>query len=159
MGMSSTDDLLREVEGQTGRSDRETGPDARQRSGRLASLRGRAGRVFSPRGFLLALVTFTVGVGLAGVLVPPSVPLGGLLGVFVAGFGLGLVDRRRYVEVGFAGAAVSGVALLADYLAFSLLGGFGPSLAAFGAAAGALVALVGHYFGRDLRSGLTRDLS
>lgn len=157
--MSSTDDLLREVEGQTGRADRGTEPDARQRSGRFARLRGRAGRVFSPRGFLLALVVLTVGLGLAGVLVPPLVPLGGLLGVFVAGFGLGLAGRRRYAEVGVAGAAVSGVALLADYLVFSLLGGLGPSLAAFGAAAGALVAVAGHYFGRDLRTGLTRDLS
>lgn len=156
--MSSTDDLLREVEGQTGRSDREAEPDARQRPGRLAGLRARAGRVFSPRGFLLALVALAVGLGLASVVVPSFVPLGGLLGVVAASFGLGLLGRRRYAEVGLAGAAVAGVALLADYLVFSLLGGAGVPLAAFGAASGVLAALAGHYLGRDLRAGLTRDL-
>lgn len=152
--MSSPDDFRREV----GERRRETEPGASGRSGRLASLRSRAGRVFSPRGFLLALATLAAGLVLAGVMVPVFDPVGGLLGVFLAAFGLGAVGRRRYAEVGLAGAAVASVALLADHLAFTLLGGVGLPLTAFGATAGALAALFGHYFGRDLRTGLTRDL-
>lgn len=153
--MSSPDDLRHEV----GARRRGAKPDAGGRSGRLAGLRSGAGRVFSPRGFLLALATLAAGLVLAGSVVPDFIPVGGMLGVFLAAFGLGAVGRRRYVEIGLAGAAVAGVALLVDHLAFTLLGGVGLPLAAFGATAGALAALLGHYFGRDLRTGLTRDLA
>ncbi|MFB6170917.1 MAG: hypothetical protein ABEJ23_00160 [Haloarculaceae archaeon] len=156
--MSSTDDLLREIEEESGPARRSASDDGRSAPGRLARLRSRAGRVFSLREFVFSLIAVAVGLAIAGAVIPSFVPLGGLIGVFVATFGLGLVGRRRYVEVAIAGAAVAGLALFADYLVFSVLGGFGLPLATFGAVAGALVALVGHYFGRDLRTGLTRDL-
>jgi len=149
VGMSSTDDLLREVD-----PEREGRSADRESRSRRARLHARAGRVFSLRRFLAALAVAAVGLLLAGLVVPGFVPLGGLLGVFAAAFALGLAGWRRYVEFGFAGAAVAAVALLLDYVALSVLG----AVTAFGAGSGALVALLGHYFGRDLRDGLTRDL-
>jgi hypothetical protein len=156
--MSSTDELLRDLEEQTETDPSPGGAPSDGRRSRRARLRARAGHVFSLRAFLASLAVVAGGVLLAGVVVPSFVPLGGLLGVVLAGFALGLVGWRRYVEVGLAGAAVSGVALLTQYLVFSVVGGLGVPLAAFGAGTGAVAAVLGHYLGRDLRAGLTRDV-
>jgi MFS family permease len=136
--------------------------DTRQRttdetSGRLTKLRERGGDVFSPRVFLVALVLTAIGVTLGG-----FVPVFGVVlqfvGVFLAGFALGAVsDHRHYPEAGVAGAVVAGV--------WSVLGSFtlvmvGPGLALVAASAGIglVCGLIGHYFGRDLRDGLTREV-
>lgn len=160
--MPSTDELLRDVEEQTGgdpsRERRQPDAEPESQRSRRGRLRARAERVFSLRKFLVALAVVTGGLVLAGVFVPSFVPLGGLLGVLAAAFGLGLAGWRRYVEVTLAGTAVAGVALLSQYLVFSVVGGLGVPLAAFGAGSGAAAALLGHYLGRDLRAGLTRDI-
>jgi hypothetical protein len=164
--MSRTDELLREHSSSSTSSTAGTGEEVTTDDGgagdssRLGRLRGRTAGVFSPKHFLLALA-LTVGGLLAGGLVP-LVPGTGLLGVALAGFAMGLLsDRRRYVEVAAAGAVASGLSLLLSSMQFLVLAsvrGFGPELAAVGAGAGLVVAVLGHYFGRDLRDGLTREI-
>ncbi|MFB6105335.1 MAG: hypothetical protein ABEJ70_00030 [Halobacteriaceae archaeon] len=129
-------------------------------TGATGGVRGRVRRLFSPRAFLLALVACGVGVVVGSALpIPLLGGLGALLGVFAAGFVLGLGRQPRYAEVAVAGALAAGAALLTDFLVLSLVGGFGGQLALVGAGAGLVVGVLGHYFGRDLRSGLTRDLN
>lgn len=131
-------------------------------AGTGAELHGRDGRrsVVTARGSLLALV-----LALAGTVVGGFVPLFGLLGrfagLFLAAFALGLFGPRRYVEVGAAGALVSGVSVLLNAFGLVLvpvLADYGPAIVGVGAGVGLLVSLAGHYFGRDLRAGLTRSL-
>lgn len=120
----------------------------------------RAKRLFDPRTFLLALGLSVAGTFLAGTFVP--LPATGLLGLFVATFVFGLVAReRRYAEAAVAGGLVTGASFLLDFAVLSLLGGLGVGvpLAALGAGLGAVVAVAGTYFGRDLRHGLTRDVA
>lgn len=130
--------------------------DASTQNGTRARLR----RVFAPRAFLLALVACTVG-ALAGSALPlPLVGgLGAVVGVFLAGFALGVLGPSRYVEVAVAGAAAAGLAFLVDLLVVSLAAGFTGRLAVVGAGSGVVAALLGHYFGRDLRGGLTREVN
>ncbi|MFC7153961.1 hypothetical protein ACFQPA_00640 [Halomarina halobia] len=153
--MSRTDDLLRELETSEGGRSRAADSEGRSRRARLL---GRAKGLFSPRYFLVALVLTAVGLVLASAFLP-FVPGAGLVGVFVAAFGLGLLSgRRHYLELAVAGAFAATLSVFTDYVVFALVADAGATLAAAGAGAGALVALVGHYFGRDLRSGLTADL-
>ncbi|ELZ78238.1 hypothetical protein C455_11163 [Haloferax larsenii JCM 13917] len=126
---------------------------------------GRLGRLFSARAFLLALV-----LSIGGLVVGGAIPLVGFIGRFVgiaaAGFLLGLVgSKRRYVEIGLAGAIAAGLAFVLSTLAsvfapfaVQLLADYGLAIAGVGALSGGLAGLVGHYFGRDLRDGLTRDV-
>ncbi|WP_418285339.1 hypothetical protein [Halorubrum sp. DTA46] len=127
---------------------------------------GMSGRWFSGKAFAVVLVAVALGVFVGG-----SIPLiggtvGSAAGVFLAAFATGLVfSARRYVETGIAGAAagagtavtsVLGVGFLpigVDYLQQ-----WGLSLLAIGGGLGLVLALVGHYFGRDLRAGLTEDV-
>ncbi|PSP87700.1 hypothetical protein BRC78_06460, partial [Halobacteriales archaeon QH_8_68_33] len=110
-------------------------------------------------------VLLTFGVVILSVLLASSVPLLGIvgapLGVFAGAFALGLASgTRRYVEFALAGALVSGlgafqgslfrVAILSD-------AGFAPVFAIAGGI-GLVIALLGHYFGRDLRNGLTASI-
>lgn len=180
--MSDTDELLREVERQTdddlGSERREaasttTSDDAGRRAAtseretesesRTGGLRSRlpsrpsAPTVLTPRGLLLALV-LTV----AGFLVGGAVPLvggvTGLLGIAVGGFLLGVVGRGRYLELALAGAATGAVAFFLDRLVLSVMAGFAVPLTLVGGSAGLLAAVIGLYFGRDLRDGLTRGV-
>jgi hypothetical protein len=128
-------------------------------------LRTRLGRVFSPRAFLAALLLsvggFTLGqsVPLLGQL-PLVGQFLGFLGVFVAGFVLGLgAKRRRYLEGALGGATAAGLAFVANALLFTFVSDVGLQFAAVGAGVGAVAALIGVYFGRDLRDGLTREVS
>jgi hypothetical protein len=113
--------------------------------------------VLTPRGLLLALA-LTV----AGFLVGGAVPLvggvTGLLGIAIAGFGLGLLGRGRYLELALAGAATGAVAFFFDRLVLSVVAGFAVPLTLVGGSAGLLAAVLGLYFGRDLRDGLTRSV-
>jgi hypothetical protein len=115
------------------------------------------GRLPSGRSALLTVV-LTAGAMVAFATLLPFGSLAGLLGVFVAGFGFGaLGSRQRYVTLAVAGAAAVGLATMLDFLVLSLVG-VGLPLVAVGAAAGGLAAALGHYFGRDLRDGLTREV-
>lgn len=123
--------------------------------GRVAS---RATSLFAPRRFLLALGLSVVGLFAANAFVP--LPGSGLLGVFLATFLFGLrAEERRYAEASAAGAVTVGASFLLDYAVVVFLGSIGPSLALVGAALGAVVGIAGTYFGRDLRHGLTQDIS
>lgn len=164
--MSSTDDLLADLEDGDGASGSKRGRGERSadrggRTGLRGRLGDRVGHLFSLRGFLLAL-----GLSAAGLFVSGFVPLlpetvAALLGVFAGTFALGLVgSRRRYAESAAAGGAVVAVATLLNFLVLSLISGVGPSAVGVASGgAGVLAGLLGHYFGRDLRAGVTRDLN
>jgi energy-converting hydrogenase Eha subunit A len=82
-----------------------------------------------------------------------------LVGVFLGAFALGLGrSKRSYLEASLAGTGTAVVAALTQFLLLSVVGDLGVPLAAAGAGAGLGAAVVGHYLGRDLRNGLTRDL-
>lgn len=157
--MSSTDELLAEIE-RDQQQEQSSEPETESRRSRVASrITSPFTGLFSIRRFLLALVLSIVGMAMAGAvpLLPGSVAA--LLGVFFAGFLVGLVrERRAYLEVALAGAGTAAVATLLDYLLVAALSGVGAPLAAVTGGAGLLAAVGGHYFGRDLRAGLTRDL-
>ena len=150
------DELLSEVDDSATDAD-----DGRQRTShgtdREPTLRERAGDVFSPRVFLAALVLTAIGVSL-GRFVPLVGGLLGFVGVFFVAFALGVVsEQRHYTEAGLAGALVaSGWSVLGSFTL--VLVGVGLPLVAASAGLGLLCGLLGHYFGRDLRDGLTREL-
>lgn len=136
-------DVERETEGESG-------------GGRLPSL-----RVFSVRTFLIALVLAVVGLVLGG-LVPVVGVVGRFVGLFAAAFVVGLVAARRsYLEVALAGAVAAGLGFLLSALGtalFPVVADYGTEIAGVGAATGLLVSVAGHYFGRDLRAGLTAEV-
>ncbi|WP_144921290.1 hypothetical protein [Halorubrum salsamenti] len=128
---------------------------------------GLDGRWFSGKAFLVALVAVALGVFAGGAIPLIGGTIGSAAGVFLATFLVGLVfSARRYVETGIAGAAagagtgvtsVLGIGFLpigVDYLQQ-----WGLPLLAVGGGLGLVLALLGHYFGRDLRAGLTEDVS
>ncbi|WP_434521945.1 hypothetical protein [Halorubrum sp. AS12] len=141
-------------------SARSTGSSGK--SGRI----GVSGRWFSAKAFALALVTVAVGV-FAVSLIPL---IGGMVGtaggVFLAAFLLGLVlSTRRYAETGIAGAAAGAVSTVTSVLGVGFLpigidylSQWGLPLVAVGGGVGLVLALLGHYFGRDLRTGLSQDI-
>ncbi|EMA55640.1 hypothetical protein [Halococcus salifodinae] len=143
----------------TGTADR---VDNRERASRGTDqggsrLRDRAGQLFSLRTFVVALALTAVGMALGG-FVPLVGGVLGFVGVFVATFVLGAVgDRSQYLEAGIASAAVAGGWSLFGNLTLVAVGA-GLPLLAVNAGIGLLAGLVGHYFGRDLRDGLTREI-
>ena len=122
----------------------------------------RVRRLFSPRTFLLALVLSVVGL-VAGGAVPVVGYLGRFLGVALAAFALAfLASGRRYVEAGLAGALAAGLGFVLGTLnsaLFPVVADYGLQIAGVGTTAGLLAALLGHYLGRDLKAGLTRELT
>jgi hypothetical protein len=153
--MSSTDELLREVE------DNEPSQPEQETESRRSRLTDKTTDVFSPKNFVIALVLISVGLFVTGRFIPiiSAIPGTGFIGVFAAAFALGsLNSKRSYLETGVAGALVSGVSILFGNLALSIIGRFGIELALIGGAVGAVVALLGYYFGRDLRAGVTKDV-
>lgn len=170
-GERSTDELLEETErllsepnaevdssadASTATStDAGTAEDASSRS-RLPSLpRPSLGARFSPKGFLALVAALGVGLVAGGLAVPIA---GELVGTFAVAFAIGLAtSKRRYLEVGAAGAAVGGIAAVASNAVLAIAGS-GRAVLAVGVGAGLVACLVGYYFGRDLRNGLFRDL-
>lgn len=136
-----------------------------ERSGDAGRI-GVSGRWFSGKAFGLALLTVAVGV-FAGSLIPlVGGTVGTAGGVFVAAFLFGLVaSTRRYAETGVAGAAAGAVSAVTSVLGVGFLpigidylSQWGLPLVAVGGGVGLLLALLGHYFGRDLRAGLSQDV-
>jgi len=139
--------------------------DAASTSG--GRLRGRlpSGPTVSIRSFLVVLALLLVGLFVGG-----SIPLvgavGRFVGLFAAAFAIGLGgSRSRYLEVGLAGALASGAAFVLGTLtsvfapiAVSVLADYGLAIAGVGVVSGLVASLAGHYFGRDLRDGLTREI-
>lgn len=116
------------------------------------------GRYFSPKEYL-ALVLLLSASFLAGATVSPvGGRLIGMIGMFIAAFAVGLVaSKRRYLEMTVAGGSVGGVAAILNYAVIAAVGS-GERLVAVGAAIGLLASVVGYYFGRDLRDGLSKDV-
>lgn len=123
------------------------------------------GTLFAPKRFLIALV-----LSVAGLVVGGAIPFVGVvtqyLGLFAATFVYGLAAKSRaYTETAAAGSVAAAVALLLGTLTTGgfvigadLLGRYGVPITGVGVGVGLLVSLLGHYFGRDLRAGLTRDI-
>lgn len=139
----------------------ERGDPSADDAGGRTGLRGRTGSLFSVRFFLLSLAVLTAGL-VAGSFVPLVGIVGRFVGLFVGAFALGLLSsRRRYLETGAGGALASGLGFLLsafDTVLIPVIARYGAEIAGVGVGAGLLVSLAGHYFGRDLRTGLTRDL-
>jgi len=84
----------------------------------------------------------------------------------LAAFLLGTVtNTTRYLETGVAGAGVIALSFAIGLLSVGVLPvgldflqQYGIGFSALGAAIGGVTAVVGHYFGRDLRSGLTDEI-
>jgi len=139
--------------------------DETSSSGLRSRLPTPSGTLFSPRRFLIALA-----LAVGGLVVGGAVPFVGIVtryvGLFAATFGYGLVrSDSAYTEVSLAGAVAAAVTLLLGTLSTGgfvlgadLVGRYGITLTGVGVGIGLLVALVGHYFGRDLRKGLTQDI-
>lgn len=133
-------------------------PQSDQRSStRLGRLRSRATPEFSLPTFLVGTILSLVGIFLLGSL-PIIGTVGGLLGVFTALFLVGVASSRsRYLESVLAGALAGGGSVVLGNLLFGLLS-MNPLLLLGWLVGGGLVGGLGHYFGRDLRDGLTRDI-
>jgi len=124
--------------------------------GDTGDLRGRVDEAFSLPSFALQLLGALVGVFVIGGAVPLG-PVSGVFGVLVALFGLGTVATdTRYVEAGIAGTLVGVLTTVVTTVTLSVVSG--GLLPVAGGLAGGAAALLGHYLGRDLRAGLTRDL-
>lgn len=123
-------------------------------------LRSRLGKHFSLPGFLAAILLSTVcllavgAIPLLGVLGIVANLLGITVGTFVLGVGSG---EKRYVESGLGGSTVGLLAVLLPHLPFGILG-LGLIPLAIGILGGAGAGVLGHYLGRDLRDGLTREI-
>ena len=174
--MDDLDDLLDDdlAEGEpTGSSDR-AGTDAApsESSGPATAASGDGGRLgasgrwFSAKAFALSLVAVAVGVFVGGAIPLIGGTIGSAGGVFLAAFLIGLaLSARRYVETGIAGGAAGALVAVTNVLGVGFLPigidyiqQWGLPLLAVGGGLGLVVALLGHYFGRDLRAGLTADV-
>jgi hypothetical protein len=119
-------------------------------------IRGRVDDAFSVTSFAIQLGGALAGAFLLGGALPLG-PLSAVVGILAALFGLGLLSTGpRYAEAGLSGALVGVVTTVLTSITLSVVSGGLVPVA--GGVAGGLAALVGHYFGRDLRDGLTRDL-
>jgi len=120
---------------------------------------------FSIRSFLVVLAVSVLGI-VAGGAIPLVGAVGQFLGLFLVAFAIGIVgSRARYLEVGLAGAIAAGLAFVLGTLtsvfapvAVGIIADYGVAIAGVGTGTGLLAALLGHYFGRDLRDGLTREV-
>jgi hypothetical protein len=130
---------------------------ASERRGLRGRVRERAGAVVSVKSLALALVLVVGGVFLIGGIVGLGT-LGDLLGILVGTFLLGVgSDSRRYAESALAGTLAGGTSAFLGNLVLSLIG-VGLPVVFLGAVAGGLAGAFGHYLGRDLRDGLTREI-
>ncbi|MGM0447374.1 MAG: hypothetical protein ACQERM_03855 [Methanobacteriota archaeon] len=175
--MDDLDDLLDDdlARGE-GASDADSGgaaaTDAGAGSARSAGSAAGSGRIgvsgqwFSAKAFGLALVTVAIGVFVGSLIPLIGGTVGTAGGVFLAAFLLGLAfSTRRYVETGIAGGAAGAVSAVTSVLGVGFLpigidylSQWGLPLVAVGGGVGLALALLGHYFGRDLRAGLSQDI-
>lgn len=156
----STDELLRErEETDTTRSESPSQSQSQSTSLRDRLLSNVTG-VFSPRHFLLAFVVLSIGLFIPSLLpIISALPGVGLIGLFCGAFALGGVGSdRQYLEVGTAGALAVGMSFLTQYMTIALVGSRVSEFATLGFGVGIVVAVIGYYFGRDLRNGLTQDI-
>ncbi|WP_280585249.1 hypothetical protein [Halorubrum sp. Boch-26] len=174
--LDDLDDLLDDdlAEGESSSSSDDTGGDiaASDASGRAATAGddggriGASGRWFSAKAFALSLVAVAAGVFVGGAIPLIGGTIGSAGGVFLAAFLIGLaLSSRRYVETGLAGAGAGATVAVMNVLGVGFLPigidylqQWGLPLLAVGGGLGLVVALLGHYLGRDLRAGVTADV-
>jgi hypothetical protein len=118
---------------------------------------------------LLGVTIVAVGVGVvAGGLVPlVGGTLGAAAGILLGTFLVGLATGgRRYVETGLTGALAGAGTAVSNVLGIGFLpigldylSQWGLPLLVVGGALGLALGLLGHYFGNDLRAGVTGDFS
>lgn len=157
--MSSTDELLREIEKENKKEG--DGPaQSEAQTSRRARVADTASQMFAPRYFLVSLVLISVGLFIPSFIpIVSALPGVGLIGAFFAAFALGsLGSEQRYVEIGVAGAVAVGASIFSKFLFVSMVANSGIQIAIGGAAVGGLVTVLGYYFGRDFRDGLTREI-
>jgi len=132
-------------------------PRSETEGGSRSRVRETARTVATGRSLGVSLALVAAGALLVGGVLPLG-SVGNLLGIALGAFLYGVAaSRRHYTESTLAGVAVGGVLALLGNLVLSLTG-IGVPLVAVGAAGGGVAGLVGHYFGRDLRDGLTREV-
>lgn len=132
----------------------------------LASRVGVDGRWLSLKLLGLTVVTVAVGVVAGGLLPLVGGTLGAAAGILLGTFLIGLATGgRRYVETGLAGALAGAGTAVSNVLGVGFLpigvdylSQWGLPLLAVGGAIGLALGLLGHYFGNDLRAGVTGDL-
>lgn len=150
----------REVNSSPATDERATADSNREKSsGRLSSLRPplSPGAYVSSKSLLAVLLTLTAGMLVGGAVLPFS-GIGRVLGLAIAAFTVGLVtSTRRYLELSVAGVGVGVLGALLDF-GILLPTDAGQTVLAVGAGAGLLASVVGYYFGRDLRDGLSREV-
>lgn len=129
---------------------REPDPSAESSDG------SRFAEYFAPKMFLVVFALLAV----LGQLGSTFVPLvGGPLGVFVGAFVVGLASsRRRYGESLVAGGLVGALGVLIGNITLAAVTSSMLTLTGVGAGTGIVLGLLGVYFGRDLRNGLTEDI-
>lgn len=138
---------------ETGRSE----SSSEQSNSDAGVVRSRLASIATMRSLGTALALSVVGV-IAFSFVPILSLANGMLGIATAGFAYGLgSEHRRYIEMALAGAITSGGTTLLGNLAVAAFAS-GTTLLGIALLAGAVVGAAGHYFGRDLRAGLTADL-
>jgi len=116
-----------------------------------------SGSYFSLRALLFAFGAVVGGMVLGGLI--PIIPATELLGTLLGGFVYGLLaSERRYLETGLAGGISGGAMAFLSLVPQIAAGLNGTRLFAIAGGVSLVLALVGHYFGRDLRSGLTKDI-
>jgi len=163
---ASSDDDVRRDGGYEGGFDDDSfdddllgGSDAESGSAADADDESRLAGYFSPKAFLGALVGLAILAAVGRSVVPIVSGIGGLLGAFAGAFVVGLVSpERRYAETGTAGALLGAISAIPGFIAFGLGIQSVATIAAIGGAVGLIVTLLGVYFGRDLRDGLSRDI-
>ncbi|MXR52751.1 hypothetical protein GRX03_14195 [Halovenus sp. WSH3] len=145
------------VDIEAGLDETEAGPSRESETEETGAVRSRLGTVATKRSLGTALALAVVGTVLFGFV--PFLPFGeAVLGIAAGGFAYGLgSDSRRYVEMALAGAVTGGAATLFGNLIAAVVAS-GTTLLAISVLAGVVAGVVGHYFGRDLRAGLTADL-
>jgi hypothetical protein len=114
--------------------------------------------LFSTQWFTISLVASAAALFLGRMFIPLG-QFGGYLGLFALTFVLGMGSSdSHYLEIGLGAALVSaGIALLQN-LTFAFASGTTLNLALFGGGLGLVAGVLGYYFGRDLKSGLGRDV-
>jgi hypothetical protein len=112
----------------------------------------------TPRSLAVSLGVVVVSMLVGGALLPLG-DVGSIIGIFIGAFLIGVVSsKQRYLELVASGAVAAAVSVVLGRLLLSAVAGLAVPLAAVGAGGGAAAALLGHYFGRDLRDGVTRDV-
>lgn len=112
-------------------------------------------RYLSPRSLLAVALVIGAGLLVGGTVVPVA---GRIVGTFAVTFLLGVLSsRRRYLEVVVAAVAVGALGAVFDNVMLTV-GGSTRTVIAVGAGTAVATSVVGYYFGRDLRKGLSRDV-